>query len=49
MRKRPSHWPSDRSLFRDRGKRRSVTTWIVLALSVAAAVLLAGLWRNPSL
>ena len=49
MRKRPSFWPHDRSLFRDTGRRRSAATWIVLALSVAAAVLVVGFWRNPAI
>ena len=48
MRKRPSHWPNERSLFRDKGQRRSVATWIVLALSIAAAILVAGFWRHPT-
>ena len=48
MRKRPSHWPSERSLFRDQGKRRSVAIWIVWALSIAAAVLVVGFTRHPT-
>jgi len=46
MRKRQSHWPSDRSLFRDKGRRRLAAIWIVLALSIGAAVMAASLWRN---
>jgi hypothetical protein len=47
MRKRPSYWPSDRSLFRDKVKRRGAAVWIVFALSIAAALLVAALWRHP--
>jgi hypothetical protein len=46
MRKRQSYWPSDRSLFRDKGRRRLAAIWIVLALSIVAAVMAASLWRN---
>jgi hypothetical protein len=46
MRKRPSFWPTDRSLFRDKGRRRVATIWVVLALSIGAAVVATGLWRN---
>ena len=48
MRKRPSFWPDDRSLFRDKGRRRSIATWLVLVLSIAAAVMVAGFWRYPA-
>lgn len=41
MRKRPSYWPSERSLFRDKGRRSSIAPWIVLALCIAAAVVVA--------
>jgi len=47
MRNRPSHWRTQRSLFRDKGKRSLVATWVIWALSIAAAVLLAGYWRHP--
>ena len=46
MRKRQSFWPSDRSLFRDKGRRRVAAIWIVLALSIAAAVMATGFWRH---
>ena len=48
MRKRPSYWPAERSLFRDKGKRSVVTTWVVWALSIAAAILLASYLRQPA-
>ena len=47
MRKRVSYWPTDRSLFREKGRRRSAGVWIVLVLSIVAALLLVTLWRNP--
>ncbi|HEX6704930.1 MAG TPA: hypothetical protein VF169_09240 [Albitalea sp.] len=48
MRKRPSYWPTDRSLFRNTDRRRSAAVWIVLAAAIAAAVLMATLWpRQP--
>ena len=47
MRKRPSYWPTERSLFRDRGGRSIVATLIVWALSIAAAFLLVGYLRHP--
>ena len=47
MRKRPSYWPTERSLFRDRGRRSIVATLIVWALSIAAAFLLVGCLRHP--
>ncbi len=47
MRKRASFWPSDRSLFREKARRRSAGVWIVFVLSIMAALLLATLWRNP--
>ncbi|HMC15785.1 MAG TPA: hypothetical protein VKI18_09145 [Albitalea sp.] len=46
MRKRQSYWPSDRSLFRDKGRRRLAAIWIVLALSIAAALMAAGFWQH---
>jgi hypothetical protein len=46
MRKPPFYWPSDRSLFRDKGRRRVAAVWIVLAVSIAAAVAAAGFWRH---
>ena len=48
MFKRPSHWPADRRLFRDKASRSVITTWLVLALSIAAAVLLASYLRHPA-
>ncbi len=48
MRKRPSSWPTERSLFRDKGRRSVVATWIVWLLSIAAAVVLAGYLRHPA-
>jgi len=48
VRKRPSYWPSERSLFRDKGKRSVVATLVVWALSIAAAVLLASYLRHPA-
>jgi hypothetical protein len=48
MRKRPSFWPAQRSLFRDKARRSVIATWIVWALSIAAAALLAGFWRQPN-
>ena len=48
MRKRPSFWPTDRSLFRTRDRRRSATVWIVLAAAIAAAVLMASLYPQQS-
>jgi hypothetical protein len=47
MRKRPSYWPTERSLFRDRGGRSIVATVIVWALSIAATFLLVGYLRHP--
>jgi len=47
MRKRPSYWPAERSLFRDKGRRSVVATWIVWALSIAAAILVIGYLRHP--
>lgn len=48
MRKRPSYWPAERRLFREKGGRRSlVATWVVWLLSIAAAVLLASYLRQP--
>ncbi len=47
MRKRPSYWPSERSLFRDKGKRRNIAVWALLVLSIVAAVAMAALWRYP--
>jgi hypothetical protein len=47
MRKRPSYWPTERSLFRDSGKRSIVATLIVWVLSIAAAFLLVGYLRHP--
>jgi hypothetical protein len=47
MRKRPSYWPSDRSLFREKARRRRISVWIVFVLSIVAAMLLATLWRQP--
>ena len=48
MRKRPSFWPAERSLFRDKGRRSVVATWVVWALSIAAAILLASYLRQPA-
>jgi hypothetical protein len=48
MRKRPSYWPTERSLFRDKGKRSVAATWIVWILSIAAAVLVASYLRHPA-
>jgi hypothetical protein len=48
MRKPPSYWPTDRSLFRDKGRRRVAAVWIVLALAVAAAVMAAGFWPDAA-
>lgn len=48
MFKRPSYWPARRRLFRDKASRSVITTWIVLALSVAAAGLLASYLRQPA-
>ena len=48
MLKRPSYWPAHRRLFRDRGSRSVITTWIVWILSIAAAVLLASYLRHPA-
>jgi len=48
MRKRPSYWPAERSLFHDRAKRSVVATVVVWALSIAAAVLLASYLRQPN-
>lgn len=43
-----SYSPAHRRLFRDKAARSVITTWIVLALSVAAAVLLASYLRHPA-
>lgn len=48
MFKPPSHWPTHRRLFRGKGSRSVITTWIVVLLSVAAAVLLASVLRHPA-
>jgi hypothetical protein len=40
MFKLPTEWPGQRHLFRDKAARSVIATWVVLALSVAAAVLL---------
>ncbi len=45
---RPSHWPANLRLFRDKGSRSVIATWIVLLLSVAAAALLASVLRHPA-
>ena len=47
VRKRSSYWPTKRSLFRDKGRRSVAATWIVWALSIAAAILLADTLRLP--
>jgi len=47
MRKRPSFWPADRRLFRDKAKRNVVATLVVWALSIAAAILLVSVLRQP--
>jgi hypothetical protein len=47
MHKRPSFWPADRRLFRDKAKRSLAATLIVWALSIAAAVLLVSVLRQP--
>ena len=49
VRKRPSYWPTERSLFRDKGRRSVAATWIVWALSVASALLVAGYLRHPDI
>jgi hypothetical protein len=48
MIKRPSYWPAHRRLFRDKTSRSVITTWLVLALSIAAAVMLASYLRHPA-
>lgn len=48
MFKPSSHWPARRRLFRDKASRSVITTWIVLALSIAAAVLLISYLRHPA-
>jgi hypothetical protein len=48
MFKRPSYWPARRRLFRDKASRSVVTTWLVLALSIAAAALLVSYLRHPA-
>jgi hypothetical protein len=48
MFKRPSYWPADRHLFRGRGSRSVITTWIVWILSIAAAAVLATCVRYPA-
>lgn len=49
MRKRPSFWPTDRRLFLDKAKRSLAATVIVWALSVAAAILLVSVLRQPAI
>ena len=47
MHKRPFYWPTHRSLFRDKARRRSAAVWIVLVGAVIAAVIVAAVWRQP--
>jgi hypothetical protein len=47
MRKRPSFWPTDRRLFRDKARRSVAATVIVWALSIAAAILLVSVLHQP--
>jgi hypothetical protein len=47
MHKRPSYWPADRSLFRDKARRRSAAVWAVLIGAVIAALIVAAVWRQP--
>ena len=47
MHKRPSYWPAERSLFRDKGKRRHAVVWVLVVFSVACAAVVAALWRHP--
>ncbi len=48
MRKQPSFWPRERSLFLDKGKRSMVVAGVVWALSIAAAVLVVSYLRQPA-
>lgn len=48
MRKAPSFWPPRRRLFRDKLKRSLLATWLVGALSIAAAILLTSYLRHPA-
>ena len=48
MFKRPSVWPAGRRLFRDKATRSVAAVWLVLALSIAAATLLATCVRHPA-
>ena len=47
MHKRPSYWPSDRSLFRDKSARRSAVVWIMLVAVIAAGLLVVAFWSHP--
>lgn len=47
MRKRPSYWPAERRLFRDKAKRSLLATGAVWLLSILAAVLLVSVLRQP--
>ncbi|MES2956901.1 MAG: hypothetical protein V4792_01875 [Pseudomonadota bacterium] len=47
MRKTPSFWPAQRRLFRDRNRRSLLVTLVIWALSVAAAILLVSVLRQP--
>ena len=48
VRKQSSFWPRERSLFHGRKRRAMFVTAVVLALSVAAAVLLVSVLRQPA-
>ncbi len=47
--RKQSFWPRERSLFRGRKRRGMLLTAVVLALSIAAAVLLVSVLRQPAL
>lgn len=47
MRKRPSYWPAERRLFRDKAKRGLLATGAVWLLSIVAAVLLVSVPGHP--
>jgi hypothetical protein len=49
VRKQSSFWPRERSLFHRKGRRSVAVTVLVLALSIAAAVLLVSYLRQPAL
>jgi hypothetical protein len=49
VRKQSSFWPRERRLFHGRKRRSVIVTAVILVLSIAAAVLLVSVLRQPAL